>query len=1586
MNTPYVILVLIKLDPSEWKAALEKAISQDLNLFYIEMKNSEKNIVQGAEDNKMQERIQIRQTSDQLFFSLSHFTLRLCELHSRLKIPLYSDKLDQLFQYWEFVCKTFGKYTKYSEQSSAMQRFGYNSYTPLQETEWSWLHPEIIKLNTTNINKNSYIHESLKCSIDYFAEQVLESPRYCYNFFDILINVLEKDCTDEEIALKIVKAARRVLLSNIEINLNDGIAQLEQATRENLIPRLHTKLQSCCEKASNEILELIFDYLMGFKVMRDHQKKLLNYGLFQLKTKGIGVKDKLFELFDKFYGRTVYNRIEHVFVQQIWDYGRETKDNFWIQQALELLLSSIDENGPMKKELGGIVLLSTNPSTHNDSAVEEMKDIEGVSKEGEMKDIEKVKEPEELKRIISGVEKVTNEFKHKKTKCWLRALKSIANTDLQISEKLWLKLFPQFWNNLSADDQQQLASTIEPFLTHEDPLKQNQGRNFIPIKTMFETVSTCDPLPRIAPEIIIYLAKNYCAWHIALPLLESYIYAYPDNTRYILALASLLKQLGETDYLIGLERYVVKSRNIKAALSYSQVEMWNEADNLLTLENMKELNEGNVIKLEGLNMNEPRLIDSHMKESTLNEELKQLETRISEEWFTEVATALGNWEYLKSVGAQSNRISLILQSHWGARNWKSFVEESLSTGYGDSALTVIATLYEQFIHFVEDDNDKDETYKKLLKAIYKDWTLLPNIIGPAHYKSLVLQQQFTEVGEFRTMYREIREAFQRPELRMTSFLNYWRNRLPNKAESFVVWRDLLESRNHLFEQIKKKSSSLPTFDKSEPHIQDIPWNLLKLAKVARKHGLVDQAYKYLSEADKLLQDKNGTYNYENFLRVSESAKMALGDSKHWEQATVFLQQVETKSFCKNNEHFLSEIKRLNGEVLCKLGKHQDAYNKLEEATKICSTNYKAWESLGLFYESKHEQIYNSHALKAYLHVIIYKLSKAKLFIPKILQCLEKEVKDSAEKVFKEMNNRVPIWIWIYWIPELLNNLERTQNEREVAKIILKNIATLYPQALFVLLKDFQNKLISNKGNEVVLLAVNDIFAKLQERGDSCRYTEKILNELEKKVLISRSKEAELLLTLKYLHSLCIPIITLEDFSSCISKIAQHFFLNKGIEYKELQRNYSTKFFNDFAIEVIEGRTVIESIKVLRNWIDTLHTKLTLTATPTAVNQYSHELADLKPKNMEMFGVNYVEDVEPTPEKIVHIANIDISMEKAFQRTRVIFCGTNNKDYSYYLTLNNIGNTMDEVMKRSVVGQNAEVLIKQAREFCNKIFSSNRLTMSRNIKLYTSFVFCWNQMRVSQSNSKIISMATLHDAALIEKNMHPDHASIAYFDQLGTTFSSEKEVRKAIAKEMCITINNAIFTRYIHRLIINPEELFAYKKQFTIQLASQSFFTYLLSLSFKGLDSLLFCKNTGKIIYESYEFTKEYTVPFRLTPNLEYFVTPIGVEGVFAGVMTLMAKALKEKLRFVESYLKIYYRDMQKEVKDDSNSYEKALIQLNKLIDLNIIKEAATKEEFIREGNVEDRDLSLNHEVYEKIREAKDVERLSEMPLEWAPWF
>lgn len=122
----------------------------------------------------------------------------------------------------------------------------------------------------------------------------------------------------------------------------------------------------------------------------------------------------------------------------------------------------------------------------------------------------------------------------------------------------------------------------------------------------------------------------------------------------------------------------------------------------------------------------------------------------------------------------------------------------------------------------------------------------------------------------------------------------------------------------------------------------------------------------------------------------------------------------------------------------------------------------------------------------------------------------------------------------------------------------------------------------------------------------------------------------------------------------------------------------------------------------------------------------------------------------------------------------------------------------------------------------------------------------------------------------------------------------------------------------------PTELWRMRKEFTLQLASSSFITYVLALSSRTPARFHLSRGTGQIalsevlpgtllilsivfimlIYAlkipgipanqpSPIIGSPDIVPFRLTPNLQHFIGPIHTEGLFVSSLMAIARSLTD---------------------------------------------------------------------------------------------
>mmetsp|Transcript_19130 Transcript_19130/g.18261 ORF Transcript_19130/g.18261 Transcript_19130/m.18261 type:complete len:206 (-) Transcript_19130:111-728(-) len=171
-------------------------------------------------------------------------------------------------------------------------------------------------------------------------------------------------------------------------------------------------------------------------------------------------------------------------------------------------------------------------------------------------------------------------------------------------------------------------------------------------------------------------------------------------------------------------------------------------------------------------------------------------------------------------------------------------------------------------------------------------------------------------------------------------INIWRERIPHECENISMWKDILENRNFIFQQIsqiinprppisaqatKEEIEQLKLQEAEDPKNQfanellDVTWNLVKLANISRKHGLPNLAFYYIQQAKSILQYQKEGLNYERFKVDYEVMKL------HIQYNTFNLEQIlgDAKKLIDDNLRYepwqRGEFSRVLGEYYLQVG-------------------------------------------------------------------------------------------------------------------------------------------------------------------------------------------------------------------------------------------------------------------------------------------------------------------------------------------------------------------------------------------------------------------------------------------------------------------------------------------------------------------------------------------------------------------------------------------------------------------------------------------------------------------------------------------
>ncbi|KAG9303929.1 hypothetical protein G9A89_005839 [Geosiphon pyriformis] len=237
----------------------------------------------------------------------------------------------------------------------------------------------------------------------------------------------------------------------------------------------------------------------------------------------------------------------------------------------------------------------------------------------------------------------------------------------------------------------------------------------------------------------------------------------------------------------------------------------------------------------------------------------------------------------------------------------------------------------------------------------------------------------------------------------------------------------------------------------------------------------------------------------------------------------------------------------------------------------------------------------------------------------------------------------------------------------------------------------------------------------------------------------------------------------------------------------------------------------------------------------------------------------------------------------------------------------------------------EERIMQFFRILNSVLDGRREARRRNLFFHLPLVIpLAPQIRLVQDDSSYSSLQDIFEDYCDTKGVNKDEPIIYYTNKMRANLSLIRgragltnlkvEIADEIASKM---IPNDILTKYMIKTVNAHIDLWLIRKQFTTQMASLAFMSYILSIGQRHPHKIIISKNTGNIwttellpTFSSnapFLFNAE-SVPFRLTRSIQHFMTPIGIEGLFTGSLVAIAQCLTEPEFDLEQHLSVFVRD------------------------------------------------------------------------------
>ncbi|KAL5594764.1 hypothetical protein BROUX41_001678 [Berkeleyomyces rouxiae] len=1290
------------------------------------------------------------------------------------------------------------------------------------------------------------------------------------------------------------------------------------------------------------------------------------------------LRDRFMAIFDKSLSKTAATRLAYVISGQSWD---SLADSFWLSQASQLLLASIESHHTIQlqnddfRTLPITLLLSTHASgdPHREP--------------GMMPD-------DRYDNFMASHRTFVSELTDVKVRDILEPLAQLQHTDSNISHQLWVRLFPLFWSVVSRDDRAELQKALVVLLTKEYHSRQLDRRPNV-VQSLVDGAAKAWPECKLPPHVLKFVARTYGSWYTALIQMEQAAIK-PDTESATVresnldALTELYAGLQEDDLFYGAWRRRCQFVETNAALSYQQSGLWDKAQKMYEA--------------------------AQIRARTGVVPYKPAEYMLWEDEWVRCAMKLQQWEILQEYAKHENFQDLLLECAWRATDmWQASEHrealENILKGMMD-APTPRRMYFQSFMTLLKLHHDSitiqasnaqaalpqpsqqpqangqaaspaptvstpqaqpqplpiltSADFSKLcdesIQLTIRKWHQLPNSFTGAHVSLLHNFQLLVELHDASVICQSLVATTQSNldvksgELKL--LLGAWRDRLPNPWDDIQSWQELVSWRQHIFVLINQTYLKLApqnppnTSNTSYAYrgYHETAWIINRFAHVSRKHGLSDVCINQLSRIYTLPNIEI----QEAFLKLREQAKCHFENPEELKAGLEVINNTNLNYFTPAQK---AEFYTLKGMFLERLSEKDEADQAYGTALWFDITAAKAWAEWGRFHDAKFKADPTNLnlgrlALISYLHAAAsFKNAKSRKLVARILWLLSlDDAKGQISGGFDEYKSDIPVWYWITFIPQLLGGLYHKEAPR--LQPILIKIAKSYPQALYFHLRTIRDDVMALRKNHEQRLArlraqqaqnngaaTNP--ADLSEPGK--RHVWEYLDEL---VAVLKTAFPLLALSMETMvdqiqkqfkcpldeDAYRLIVALLNDGLAYVSRMPHSF--GKDVKLPAATETNITRFADtilpphikaSFEEDFVKVKpTMYEYIQRLRTWRNKFEEKLDRRVLTVPLESFSPHLSE--------FSYQRFDDVEMPGQYLQHkdknqdfiriqrfLPNVDLIRGVSASYRRLKIRGHDGSVHSW------------AVQHPAARHCRREEKTCQLFRGLNEALASKKETRRRDLK----FTLPWMvplaaHLRMVHEDVSYISLQAVFDSYCKRNGIPKDKPILVMIERLHALLDTKNgkptqsgdqnmqaryQVFTAIQDEL---VPQHVVLDYFHTIYNDYEQFFLFRKQFSYQLASLSFMTYVLSMHNRQPQKMHISRSTGNIWgsdlipYVSSSkpfFHNPEPVPFRLTPNLQVLMGPLATEGIFTSSMLSIARSLTEPAGSdLEHTLALFVRD------------------------------------------------------------------------------
>ncbi|KAJ3211873.1 hypothetical protein HDU67_004198 [Dinochytrium kinnereticum] len=1182
------------------------------------------------------------------------------------------------------------------------------------------------------------------------------------------------------------------------------------------------------------------------------------------------LRQKFCDIFNDSIEATLVSRLNYIVGVQNWEH---IASYFWVKQAVDLLLGSINISDRIYSCVPGYRVgceIRVDDTMQVDADHKMDMDVDEVSPK-----IQHLKFIEELKEMRLGD--------------MISAVREFVYTDSLLASHLWTTLFPMCWNMLHGNERQLLTKMFVPLLAKEYHSKQADARPNV-IQVLLEGLCKCIPIVSLPPVLIKYLGKTFNAWYTALEYLHNMVLdqkAFADQNlgkdeekvrdSTMDAFGDLLQAVAEEDLFFGLVKRRCLFTETNIAASFEQIGMWASAQSYYEAAQTK------------------------AKSGILP--FSETEYTLWEEHWTTCAQRLQQWDVLTDLAKHEGNAELLLECAWRLSDWiteREFLQstvQGLTEGRGSRK-----KVYESFLALQNlQNNNAGDREKAQFKTVcdqgmqlaLKSWFALPAQVSNAHIPVLHSFQQFVELHEAAQMQENlagtVAQNLETKSQELKGLLLTWRERLPNMWDDINIWSDLVAWRQHVFTTINKAYNPLITA-LTQPSgstnaassyayrgYHETAWIINRFSHVARKHQLMDVCISSLSKIYTLPNIEIP----EAFYKLREQAKCYFQSPSEYSNGLDVINNTNLQFFSKPQT---AEFFALKGVFLQKLNLHDDAVQAFSSSLQISDMKLpKGWAAWGqyndrMFREQPNEMKYGTNAVMCYLQAAgQYNNARSRKYLARLLWLLSLDDNDqNLTKTWENHKGEIPLWYWITFIPQLLTAL--ANKDPRYARAILMKLAKSFPQALHFQLRTAKEDYMAIKKQA---LTTKPETPEAQANGGAgtddpnkpsngtptpvrrqpWEYVEEVmallktafpLLALSMETMVDQMAQRLKPNTDEDIYRLIVALLTdgVQQLSrdpgdvGTICSATEHNLARFAESMNPNHLKYKAAFEGDF---IKSKPTLSQLIVKFREWRDRLENLLCSRPRRQHLEHYSHYLIEFeyqKFDEIDVMGQYFL--LKDNNKDFVRIDRFMPEVE-----------AIRGHDDTSYVTLQEI---FEEHCQVSGLSKDDPILfhIGRMREFFLSEEVGNR------------------------GKVEILNLKT--------------------------------EIMEEIAKRM---IPETVLSRFMFRKMSSYPDLWQMRKQFTAQMAAVTYMTFVMSIGHRHPHKFHISTRTGNVwaaevqpslSNANFLFSNTESVPFRMTPNIQHFITPIGMEGAFTSNVMSIARSLIEPEHELEDYLSVFVKD------------------------------------------------------------------------------